>query len=370
MLRQADASKGRQALGVALAAGVGVAAAALVALGNPGNMGLCGACFLRDAAGALKLFAAGPAYLRPEIAGLVLGALLAALLGKRFAARSGGFTAGRFVLCLWMAVAALVFLGCPFRMLQRLGGGDLHAWLGLPGFVLGVAVGRWFEARGYSAGKTAPAPAALGLLGPAVMLGLLVLFLVGGVLAGPGANDATPKPPHAPWGWALSVALICGAALSMTGFCAVSSVRQAFTAHRAMTWASLALIAGYGVTALVMGRAQWAWQPQPVAHGDALWNGLALALLGLTGALAGGCPVRQLVMAGEGNGDAFVGVCGLALGGALAHNFGLVSVAAGAEAAGGPTAAGRAAVIAGLIFCVAYAFAVQRFLKQALPPAA
>ena len=31
---------------------VGSLAAALVALGNPGNMGICGACFLRDTAGA------------------------------------------------------------------------------------------------------------------------------------------------------------------------------------------------------------------------------------------------------------------------------------------------------------------------------
>ena len=56
-------------------AGVGALAAALVVLGNPGNMGICGACFLRDTAGALGLFSgAGPRIFRPELVGLILGA--------------------------------------------------------------------------------------------------------------------------------------------------------------------------------------------------------------------------------------------------------------------------------------------------------
>src|SRR5438105_1978040 len=58
-------------------AGVGILAWGLVVLGNPGNMGLCGACFLRDTAGALGLFHAdGPRIFRPELVGLVLGAFL------------------------------------------------------------------------------------------------------------------------------------------------------------------------------------------------------------------------------------------------------------------------------------------------------
>ena len=37
---------------------IGLAALALTALGNPGNMGFCIACFIRDTAGALKLHSA------------------------------------------------------------------------------------------------------------------------------------------------------------------------------------------------------------------------------------------------------------------------------------------------------------------------
>ena len=59
---------------------VGVLAPMLVKLGNPGNMGICVACFSRDIAGALGLHrAAAVQYIRPEIIGFVLGSLVAAL---------------------------------------------------------------------------------------------------------------------------------------------------------------------------------------------------------------------------------------------------------------------------------------------------
>ena len=49
---------------------IGVIAAVLVKLGNPGNMGICVACFERDIAGALGLHrAAVVQYIRPEIIG-------------------------------------------------------------------------------------------------------------------------------------------------------------------------------------------------------------------------------------------------------------------------------------------------------------
>jgi uncharacterized protein len=45
-----------------------VLAPILVKLGNPGNMGICVACFSRDIAGALGLHrAATVQYIRPEI---------------------------------------------------------------------------------------------------------------------------------------------------------------------------------------------------------------------------------------------------------------------------------------------------------------
>ena len=51
--------------------------------------------------------------------------------------------------------------------------------------------------------------------------------------------------------------------------------------------------------------------------------------------LLGGCPLRQLILAGEGNTDSAVTVLGLMAGAAFAHNFGLAS------SGEGPTANGK-----------------------------
>lgn len=345
----------------ALMAGVGAAAAALVSLGNPGNMGVCGACFLRDLAGALGAFAGeGPRIFRPELAGLILGAFAWAAVSGRFEARSGSHAAARFFLGVLMGWGALVFLGCPFRMLQRIGGGDLNALVGAIGFVGGVGVGLIFEKHGYSVGRTSGVPTAVGSIGPAVGAGLLVAFLTRAGLAGPGPGESA-GPAHAFWTWSLAIGLLVGAVLSATGFCAVSAARQVFQKKRVMLAAAGFLILGYVAAALATGKWNGGWGGQPIAHGETVWNVAALALVGLTGVLAGGCPVRQLVMAGEGNGDAFVGVMGLVLGGATAHGLGIASSGTGT------TPAGRTVVVIGLIAAVGYAFAAT-FLRKGRGP--
>ena len=67
-------------------------------------------------------------------------------------------------------------------------------------------------------------------------------------------------------------------------------------------------------------------------------------------ALAGGCPGRQLFMAGEGDNDAAVFAVGLIVGTAVAHNFGLASSPTGV----GPH--GMAATLAGLAICLCIGF--------------
>ena len=52
---------------------VGVLAALLAFFGNPANMAICVACFIRDTAGALSLHSAAPVqYFRPEIVGFLI----------------------------------------------------------------------------------------------------------------------------------------------------------------------------------------------------------------------------------------------------------------------------------------------------------
>jgi hypothetical protein len=361
MLR-GPSSPRRLAAGLLILLLVGALCAVLVRQGNPGNMGVCGACFLRDAAGALGLVAPPArekvAYLRPELAGVVLGAFVLALARRRFAARSGTYAGSRFVLGLFMGIGALVFLGCPFRMLQRLGGGDLNALLGLAGFLGGVLAGVVFERRGYALGRSSEVPATVGLQGPA-LFGLLLALALSGVLLGPVPGSEGPGPARAPWLLSLGLGGLAGAALSATGFCAVLAARQVVRREKAMLLGAVAVVLGYGL--LLAGTGPWSlgWQAQPVAHTDGLWNALSMVLVGLTGVLAGGCPVRQLVMAGEGHGDALVTCGGILLGGAIAHDLGLASSAAG------PTQGGMWAVGLGLAWAIAYALAMTPWRADA-----
>jgi len=338
-------------IGWALMAAVGAGAAALVLLGNPGNMGLCGACFLRDTSGSLGMFGgAGPKIFRPEVVGVIVGAFLWMLACRKFAGRAGSHAAARFAFGVLMAFAALVFLGCPFRMLQRVGGGDLNAIFALPGFVGGVGLGLLFERNGYTVGKTSIVTPAVGLLAPVIAVAALALFIAGLL---PVMLAADQLPAHAPWMIALGIALVAGAIMSATGFCAISAARQVFLKDRRMLIAAATTIAGYAAVMLIAGKFRLSIEGQPIAHTEILWNALALALVGLTGVMVGGCPVRQLVMSGEGNGDAFVTVIGLLVGGALAHNLSIASSPAGT------TPAGRWTVVLGLAVSIAYALWVM-----------
>ena len=69
----------------------------------------------------------------------------------------------------------------------------------------------------------------------------------------------------------------------------------------------------------------------------------SLSLAGWGSVLLGGCPLRQLILAGEGHSDSAVTVAGLITGAAIAHNFSLAS------SAKGPTANGQIAVALGFV---------------------
>lgn len=174
-------------LGVIIAgAAVGLAALILTALGNPTNMGFCIACFLRDISGAVGLHSAAKVqYVRPEIIGLVLGAFIMSVASKEFKARAGSSPAIRFVLGAFVVIGALAFLGCPLRMVLRLGGGDLNALVGLIGFTGGILLGIASLKKGFSLKRSYEAHKAEGGVLPTVMAALLILVVtVFGMLVG------------------------------------------------------------------------------------------------------------------------------------------------------------------------------------------
>ena len=86
---------------------VGIIAVALVAFGNPKNMGFCIACFLRDIAGGVGMHRAEIVqYVRPEIIGLVLGGIVGVIKlirksGEKHMAFGPYLSAGILVSMLW-----------------------------------------------------------------------------------------------------------------------------------------------------------------------------------------------------------------------------------------------------------------------------
>jgi YedE family putative selenium metabolism protein len=116
----------------------------------------------------------------------------------------------------------------------------------------------------------------------------------------------------------------------------------------------IALIVAAFLTNLVLGQFHPGFAKQPVAHTMSLWNFGGMVLAGLAFALAGGCPGRQLFLAGEGDGDAAVFVLGMIMGAGMAHNLGLASSAEGVGPYGIP------AVIIGLLVCLFIGFAMRK----------
>jgi len=318
---------------ISVGAFIGVFAALLQKWGNPGNMGICVACFERDIAGAIGLHrAAVVQYLRPEILGFVLGAMVAALAFKEFRPRAGSAPIVRFVLGMLAMIGALVFLGCPWRALLRLAGGDGNAIFGLLGLVGGIWIGTLFFKRGYNLGRAQSTYASVGWLFPLIILGLLVLRLIfpqipdkdlSGILfyslKGPGSQ-------HAALGISLAVGLAVGFAAQRSRFCTMGAIRDLLLFRQMHLFAGmLALLVAAFLTNLVLSQFRPGFANQPVAHTMEIWNFMGMVVAGLAFALAGGCPGRQLFMAGEGDGDAAVFVLGMIAGAAVSHNFGLAS---------------------------------------------
>ncbi len=333
---------------------IGILAALLQKLGNPGNMGICVACFDRDIAGALGLHRADVVqYLRPEIIGFVLGSFVAALAFKEFKPRSGSAPLARFLLGMCAMIGALVFLGCPWRVVLRLAGGDGNALFGLLGLISGVGLGVLFFRQGYSLGRSSKHSFGLGLLMPLTILGLLALRLIFDQVPGEPKSGVLfysvkgPGSQHAALAISLGIGLVVGVIAQRSRFCTMGAIRDLILfkqTHLMLGFLSLLVFAF--ITNLIFGQFHPGFAGQPVAHTQSFWNFSGMLVAGLAFALAGGCPGRQLFMSGEGDGDAAVFVLGMIVGAAFAHNWGLASSPAGI----GPH--GMAAVIVCLVTCL------------------
>ncbi len=333
----------------------GVLGALAVNWGNPLNMGICVACFLRDISGGIKLHTASIVqYIRPEIIGFLLGAMITALAFREWKPRGGSSPIIRFFLGVCVMIGALVFLGCPIRMGLRLAGGDLNALVALAGMIVGILVGVFFLRRGFTLGRAIKVPPVVGTIMPLFAI-LLLIFLV----AKPAFiafSESGPGSQHVPLLVGLGLGVLTGFMFQRTRFCSIGGWRDAILVRDFYLFSGIAafiiaaLVTNYAVGNFSSGGLSWAsgtdvayhWGftkqaislPIVDASGNIIWSQhiwqfLGMGLLGLAATLMGGCPIRNLILSGEGDVDAGVTVLGYIVGAAFAHNFLIASSGSG-----------------------------------------
>ncbi|VTU07798.1 Predicted transporter component [Actinobacillus indolicus] len=340
---------------VVAGAALGIVAPLLTYNGNPGNMGFCAACFLRDTAGAVGLHRASPLqYIRPELIGLVLGALVTAFLTKEFRPRGGSAPITRIMLGFFAMLGALTFLGCPWRAYLRLGGGDLSSLAGIFGLIAGVFLGIFFFKRGFSLGKSTEQSISSGLV-PIFIVVALFVALVTQFRFGENLpiyfSEKGPAAQHASLWLSLGAGILIGIVMQRSQFCSIGAFRNFILSRDSyLLNGIIALVVFTFITNLLLGQFKLGFEQQPIAHNDYIWNFLGMALCGLCFSLAGGCPGKQLVHLGEGNNDSALFLVGMLLGAAAAHNFAL------AASGTGISTFTPYAVILGLIFCAYIGF--------------
>ena len=330
----------------------GLGAALLAFLGNPKNMAFCIACFIRDTAGAMHFHNTEVVqYVRPEIIGIILGAFIISLLTREYRSTAGSSPAIRFFLGVIMMVCALVFLGCPLRMVLRMAAGDISAYVGLVGFAAGVATGAFFLKKGFSLGRAYTAKKESGYALPIVVAVLFVLVLTVPSLF--AFSEKGPGSLHAPALVALAIGLLVGIIAQKSRMCFAGSIRDIVLLK---DFRLISVIGGLFVVMLAYNLItnNFAFVAfGPVAHAQTLWNILSMYAVGFAAVLLGGCPLRQLVLAGTGSSDSVITVLGMFVGAGLAHNFKLAGApAAVADAAKGIEASAGGPGINGQIFVI------------------
>ncbi|MCI5133161.1 MAG: YedE-related selenium metabolism membrane protein [Candidatus Electrothrix sp. EH2] len=328
--------------GIALGAG----AVLLTLFGNPVNSGICISCFLENLAGALQLHdRVRMSYIRPELVGFLLGAFIMAKQSRRFRVTGGSSPPIRFLLGFFMVVGCGVFIGCPIKMILRLGAGDLTAVAAVFGMLFGVWLGGKYIRAGSVLDRAQNLPTINGYILPGIgFMLLLFLFLKPSFIQ---QGFSGPAAQHAPLWMSLALGLLIGGLAQRSGLCITGGIRNFFMFREKTLFSGvIAIFLSALLVSLVSGQFNLGMEAQPGAHQNHLWSFRAMVLVGLAAVIVDGCPFRQVVKAGEGDVDAGITCFGMITGAAMVITWQLRSSSAG------PDFNGKIATLLGLIFCL------------------
>lgn len=153
---------------------------------------------------------------------------------------------------------------------------------------------------------------------PVLLAALLVIGVATGAYA---ASTEGPGSKHAPLLLALMVALVIGALAQKSRMCFAGSIRDVILMKNFDLLSIIAaLFAVMTIYNIATGNFHLSFSGQPIAHSQHLWNILGMYVVGFAAVLAGGCPLRQLILAGQGSSDSAVTFLGMLLG-ALLHTI-------------------------------------------------
>lgn len=322
---------------------IGIGSLTLSYYGNPANTGICASCFLENVAGAIGLHNdVRMQYLRPEILGFVLGAFAFSLYRREFHAIGGSSPLLRFLIGILLIIGCSIFIGCPVKMVLKLAAGDISAIVGFVGLVAGVYIGLEFVENGFQLGVASPVPRANGFIIPGIMLFLLMLAIIDPSFIAKSTKGAAAQ--YAPFLLSLGIGLLVGGFAQHTQFCITGGIARIFLwgpreiMNCPRSTGLLISIASFFsfalVSSLLTGQFNFGLHGQPSSNESYGWAFLGMLMVGFGSVLIRGCPLRQLVAAGQGDNDAGVTVMGMLVGAAIVQNWQLGGTVAGTPISG------------------------------------
>jgi YedE family putative selenium metabolism protein len=332
--------------GLAAISGIllGAGGVLLAVAGNPENTGVCVSCFLVNWAGSLGVFSeARMSYPRPELPAFVIGSFLAATLVGGFRPKLPTAPLRLILASAAIIIGCEVFMGCPIKLVLRLGAGDLTAVAGVAGLVAGIWLGTRLLVDGFELPRR-PAKQSWG----GYVLPIAALMLAAAAylrLPALAFGETGPAAAHAPMAISLGFGLVVGALAQRSRFCVTGALRNFFLARDRTLLIGLGLfLAAAFAVALATDTFRIGYADQPGVHPDALWNFLGMLVAGLGAVAVGGCPFRQLVLSGTGDAAAAISIASRLATAGASRALGISSTV------DGPTWAGKVALLALLSF--------------------